>query len=266
MKTNSAHSPQPTPRSGAGFTLIELLVVIAIIAILASMLLPALARARQRGVRTQCLNNLHQSELTLFMYSGDYADKLPSFDAPAGPSWAWDLPWEMGNTLLTMGVQKKTFYCPGTASRFDDNLNFANPSPDSLWEFSPGSYHVMGMVLACGGTQSRIDPTNQNFKITQESYSVTLASGPVSVSISPSERVLTADATISENLSGTAANPAPAGSFTDVPGSFKVHHLSPHLKGSLPDGGNVGFKDGHVEWRKWQRMAQRANQARGFWW
>ncbi len=77
MKQGTGSFSRSGPHSGVGFTLIELLVVIAIIAILAAILFPVFAQAREKARQTSCLSNLKQMGTALMMYVQDYDEMLP---------------------------------------------------------------------------------------------------------------------------------------------------------------------------------------------
>jgi len=78
---HATRQPNPTARFVQGFTLIELLVVIAIIAILASLLLPALAKSKDKARRINCTSNFRQLYLATLFYSDDHSGKLPPWRA-----------------------------------------------------------------------------------------------------------------------------------------------------------------------------------------
>lgn len=251
--------------SSRAFTLTELLVIIAMLGVLACIQVSALSLSKDQTRIAQCSANLRQITQSLQLYGGDNNDKLPL--AQSGSYWAWDVTWTTGDIFNRYGTPWQTLYCPGTAARFSsqDNLN--------LYNYQPSSIRVMGYALALGGTSS-IYPTNMNPSLIPQSMNV---SGPLGITVvpavPPSKRVLAADATISD-VNQYTYSLRYSYNWTSISGGYisggnVKPHLSPHLNGQFPAGGNQAMIDGHVEWRRFDDMQCRVSataSAPGFWW
>ena len=265
MSIEFIHSNCPSDQRD-GFTLVELLAIIAVVALLLALLVSIQGRTKV----AMCASNLRQLAVAVHLYANENRDKLPLI-TKGSTRWVWDQPCPIGDRLLSYHLQKRDFYCPGTAPRFTDFQNFADPASAinpsrTLWTFGSPSFRIVGYVFALSGSANLLIASNQNTTVLAEPA----RSGPVILPMPlNSERVLVADATISSQA------PAPGTTtyaqrlsynYNNVLGAFYKPFLSPHLNGAIPHGGNVGFKDGHVAWRKFEDMDQRAARGPGFWW
>ncbi len=155
----------------SAFTLIELLVVIAIIAILAAILFPVFARARENARRTSCLSNLKQMGLAAMQYTQDYDELYPHYinkfpsTAAAIPAPEGGNPWYAGywywpEILFPYHKSEQIFYCPSSPdsdrastkgnaafNEYGANTsvmsNYANPSVSLASVVAPSSVYMM---------------------------------------------------------------------------------------------------------------------------
>jgi prepilin-type N-terminal cleavage/methylation domain-containing protein len=218
--------------NGAGqqaFTLIELLVVVAIIAILAALLLPTLARAKEKGQRIGCSNNLKQLQAGWSLYLSDNNDTMPPncWDANSG-DYAASLPgnWVVGNaretssTNVMQGVQwpynpsLNIYHCPADKSLASDGITLRFRS------YSLSAYL---------GSPHEDGPTAQWYK-----FDGAQLSHPDKVVSFVCEN----ESSIDDGCFGTY--PAPSAQWLNLPASRHSH------------GGYHAFADGHVEYWKWR--------------
>jgi prepilin-type N-terminal cleavage/methylation domain-containing protein len=144
----------------SGFTLIELLVVIAIIAILASLLLPALNKAKYKGSRTACVNNIKQQYLSQIMYADDFGGKFPFHEDPS-PDYHRSPTTGSQSIVTTMRgtylKETQMLICPITQKSFgrtwlnyDSMANFADKNTRDYggWDTTAGFVYTPYMWLA----------------------------------------------------------------------------------------------------------------------
>ena len=221
------------------FTLIELLVVIAIIAILAAMLLPVLASAKEKAKRTQCLNNIKQIAFGATIYAGDYRDKVPPVNVVGGG------PPTATSTFVTDAMDVSIIQAINTILKLQTNVASIWVCPNRLNSPAPGlpSYDGTTQMYIgyCyfGGMRVWALPTGT----TVPSHS------PVTLAMAKSYWALAAD-------SNMKVGAIWAGTVSKGTGyAFEYGSIPPHpVNGGKAAGGNESFADGSSKWCRFSDM------------